>query len=330
MPRHSQSNFDWGDMSPQQLSSLVGVAALALGLVALASALWSAAYVVDAHEQAVVLRFGKYHSTQPPGLRFKLPAADQRVLVDMSERSLRLPWGVIDGAGTGAEILGGRNDEQALILTGDLYAAVVEWNVFWRVVEPEKYIFSFSEDQFQRALIAVARSTMHRIVGDYSADEALTGKREEIALAALDEMKQALQDFDTGVEITDLQLQRVTPPDVVKPSFDQVNASIQEKGQLIYEATRERNSLLPLAHANSDKVVREAEGYASRRLAEAEGEISALLAKYESYKLAPEITRQRMYLETMERVFANGGRKVILDEQLKGLLPMLNLNSSGN
>lgn len=330
MPRHPHSNFDWGDLSPQQLSSLIGTATLAIGFLVVAYIVWSAAYVVDAHEQAVVLRFGKYHTTQPPGLRFKIPGVDQRVLVDMSERSLRLPWGYADGGAIGTEVRGGRSDDQALILTGDLYAAVVEWNVFWRVIEPEKYIFSFSEEQLQQALVAVARSTMHRIVGDYSADEALTGKREEIALSALAEMKQALEDFHAGIEITDLQLQRVTPPDVVKPSFDQVNASIQEKGQLIYEATRERNSLLPLAHASSDKLVREAEGYSSRRLAEAEGEISALLAKYESYKLAPEITRQRMYLETMERVFANGGRKVILDDKLKGLLPMLNLNSSGN
>ena len=109
-----------------------------------------------------------------------------------------------------------------------------------------------------------------------------------------------------------------------------MNASIQQKGQLIYEATRERNSLLPLARANSDKLIREAEGYASRRLAEAEGEISALLAKYESYKLAPEVTRQRMYLETMERVFASGSRKLILDEKLPGLVPLMNLGNSSN
>lgn len=327
MAKDQFSNFDWGDRSPQQLAS---GAALVFGLLVVAYLMWSAAYVVDAHEQAVVLRFGKYYTTQPPGLRFKIPGIDQRVLVDMSERSMRLPSGSSEPNADWQYTENSRSDDQSLILTGDLYAAVVEWNVFWRVTEPEKYIFSFSEEHLQRALVAVATSTMHRIVGDYSADEALTGKREEIALAALAEMKLALQPFDAGVEISDLQLQRVTPPEVVKPSFDKVNASIQEKGQLIYEATRERNSLLPLAHASSDKLIREAEGYASRRLAEAEGEISALLAKYESYKLAPEITRQRMYLETMERVFANGGRKMILDEKLKGLVPLLNLETQSN
>lgn len=327
MAKDQFSNFEWNDKSPQQLAS---GAALVFGLLVVAYLVWSAAYVVDAHEQAVVLRFGKYHTTQPPGLRFKMPGIDQRVLVDMSERSMRLPSGSSEPNMDWQYSEENRSDDQALILTGDLYAAVVEWNVFWRVTEPEKYIFSFNEEHIERALMAVATSTMHRIVGDYSADEALTGKREEIALAALAEMKLALQPFDAGVEISDLQLQRVTPPELVKPSFDKVNASIQEKGQLIYEATRERNSLLPLAHASSDKLIREAEGYASRRLAEAEGEISALLAKYESYKLAPEITRQRMYLETMERVFANGGRKMILDEKLKSLVPLMNIGSQGN
>lgn len=327
MARESYSNFDLSDRSPQQFAS---AAAAIFGLLVIAYLVWSSVYKVDAHEQAVVLRFGEYHATQLPGLRFKLPGIDQRVLVDMSEKSMRLPWGHSERAGDWSQPEVSRVNHEALILTGDLYAAVVEWNVFWRVTQPEKYIFSFNEEHVQKALMAVARSTMHRIVGDYSADETLTGKREEIALAALSEMKKAMADFDAGIEITDLQLQRVTPPDLVKPSFDQVNASIQQKGQLIYEATRERNSMLPMARAESDKLVREAEGYADRRLAEAEGEITALLAKYASYKLAPDITRQRLYLETMERVFEKGGRKVILDDSLKGLLPMMQVGSQDN
>ncbi len=323
MAKNNFSNFEpLAGKSPMQLASM---AVLIFGVLVLAYLVFSAAYVVDAHQQAVVLRFGKYHSTQAPGLHFKIPAIDERVLVDMNEMSMRL------GGQDDTSQEWSSNDssrDPSLILTGDLYAAVVEWNVIWQVTEPEKYIFSFNEDHIRQALVAVARSSMHRIVGDYSADETLTGKREEIALAALDEMREALKTFDAGIEINTLQLQRVTPPEAVKPSFDQVNASIQLKGQLILEATRERNSLLPMARASSDKLVREAEGYADRRLAEAEGEIAALLAKYESYKLAPEVTRQRMYLETMERVFQSGGRKLILDDGLQGLLPLMQLGTS--
>lgn len=317
------SSYDpLANRSPQQLATM---AILTFGVLFLVYLAWSAAYMVDAHQQAVVLRFGKYHSTQSAGLHFKLPGIDERVLVDMSDRSMRLPWGYSERTGDSDSYGYEQNDDKALILTGDLYAAVVEWNVFWQVTEPEKYIFSFNEDHVRQALIAVARSTMHRIVGDYSADETLTEKREEIALQALSEMRVELAKFDSGIEIIDLQLQRVTPPDVVKPSFDAVNASIQKQEQLMNEANKEKKSLLPLAAAESDKLIRDAEGYADRRLSEAEGEIAALLAKYESYKLAPEITRQRMYLETMERVFESGGRMLILDEELKGLVPLMQL-----
>lgn len=321
MAKFPNRQLDLDDISPKQIASTAG---LIFGLIFVMYVLWSGFFTVKEYEQAVVLRFGKYNRTAGPGLGFKLPGVEERILIDTSEKSLRLPAGNSEpGFGTGYNA---ERESQQLILTGDLYAAVVEWNVIWRVSEPRKYVFSFNEDHIRRALVAVARSTMHRIVGDYSADEILTGKREEIAIAALKEMKKAVELFDAGIDITDLQLQRVTPPDVVKPSFDAVNASIQQRDQSVNEARRERNSLIPMALASSDKLIRESEGYAARRRAEAEGEITALLAKYESYRLAPDITRQRMYLETMEKVFSSGGKKIILDGNLKSMLPMLDLN----
>ena len=324
MAKSDLQKLDLNDFSPAHVATAF---LLIAGLFLVVFVAWSGFFTVKEYEQAVVLRFGEYNRTVGPGLQFKFPGAEERILVDVSEKSMRLPMG---NAEVNTSALGFNYDSedknQSLILTGDLYAAIVEWNVFWRVSEPKKFIFSFNEDHVQRAMIAVSRSTMHRIVGDYSADEILTGKREEIALAALKEMKKAIEPFDAGIDITDLQLQRVTPPDVVKPSFDLVNASIQQRDQLVNEARRERNQLIPLARAQSDKLIREAEGYGARRLAEAEGEITALLAKYESYRLAPEVTRQRMYLETMEKIFSADGKKIILDESLKGMLPVLDLN----
>ena len=324
MAKTDYRNLDVNDFSPKQFAVLFVAFTVCFFIIYI---VWNGFFTVKEYEQSVVMRFGKYNRTVGSGLQFKFPGIEERVLVDVSEKSMRLPGGNVE-ATPGSLTYEADNAEQtqALILTGDLYAAVVEWNVFWRVAEPEKFVFSFNEDHVRRALVAVARSTMHRIVGDYSADEILTGKREEIAISALKEMKKAIEPFDSGIEITDLQLQRITPPDVVKPSFDLVNASIQQRDQLVNEARRERNSLIPLARADSDKLVREAEGYGSRRLAEAQGEVSALLAKYESYRLAPEITRQRMYLETMEKVFSSDGKKIILDDNLKGMLPLMDLN----
>ncbi len=310
---------------PLQISdwrAFAGFMATILAVVAIAYALMSGVYSVAAHEQAVVLRFGKYLRSDPPGLHFKFPWIDQRYIIDQGEHSLRLPHNQPDA------YVGSNEQEAKLILTGDLYAAVVEWNVFWRIDEPKDFLFNFGGDdeKIKRVIVAVSRSVMHRVVGDYSADEVLTGKREEITLASRRELSARLDELGCGVAITDLQMQRVIPPNSVRPAFDEVNASVQQRDQLINEAHRERNQLIPTAEAQRDKLIREAEGYASRRLSEAQGEISALLAKYESYQQSPEATRQRLYIETMERVLQNSGSKIILDGGVNQPLPILNLD----
>lgn len=306
----------------QVLTGLAAVVALST-ILYLA---WSGFYTVREYEKAVVLRWGKYYTTAEPGLHFKLPWIDERILVDCSERTLRLPWGTAELVQRGAPLTVERDSpEEMLILTGDLYAAVVEWNVIWRVSEPRDFALRLNDDDADNIINAVARSTMHRIIGDYAADEILTGKREEIALAALAELKANLESLKSGIMIVDLQMQRAIPPDRVKPAFDEVNASIQQRDKLVNEARRERNQMLPLALASQDKSIREAEGYASRRKAEAEGEIAALLAKYAAYQKAPELTRRRLYLETMERVLGNSGPKVILDGSMPSPLPLLPL-----
>ena len=314
------------ELSPQQL---LGVAVSGLALFLVVYVLFTGVYSVAAHEQAVYLRFGKYVNTYGPGLHFKAPWIDQRFIVDRGERSLRLPHSQLDRPGYSQNSNPGMDEqEDKLILTGDLYAAVVEWNVFWRVTDAKDYLFNFNGDEgeIEKTIVAVSRSVMHRAVGDYSAEELLTGKREEITAIALKELSERLTEFGSGVTITDLQMQRVTPPDRVKPAFDEVNASIQQRDQSVNEAYRERNQLIPTAEAQRDRLVREAEGYSSRKLAEVQGEISALLAKYESYKLSPDMTRKRMYIEMMEKVITQSGPKIILDADTSSPIPLLNLN----
>lgn len=304
-----------------------------LGLVVLAGllvvyALATGVFKVNEYEQAVVLRFGKITQTVGPGLHLKMPWIDQAITVDTSERSLRLPWGSNEIESAGQQMTVDRSrQEESLILTGDLYAAVVEWNVIWRIADPAAYVLSFDDiETLERTVVAVTRSTMHRAVGDYSAEEVLTTQREAIKTTAAEDLRQQLASLNSGVEITDLQMQRVIPPQKVRESFDNVNASIQQRDQSVNEAIRERNMLVPTAEARKDQLIREAEGYASRLRSETEGEIAALRAKYESYRHAPEVTRQRMYLETMEKVLTNSGPKTILDSDIGGLLPLLNLD----
>ena len=170
---------------------------------------------------------------------------------------------------------------------------------------------------------------MNRLVGDYSFDEVIGPKRSDIANEARGDTQRILDAYKCGITITALQMQRVIPPDRVKPAFDKVNASIQEKQKLENEAESERNKLLPEAKASRDKLIREAEGYASRRRAEAQGEIEALLAKYHAYQRAPEVTRQRLYIEAMQDLLTSVKDKTIIDADLKQFLPLLNLDSKG-
>lgn len=326
-------DFPWEKVLP----AVPLVLLLLLGL----SLAWKGFYTVAPHEQAVVLRFGKHHATIGPGLHFMIPLVDEAVSVSVEERRIRLPFGESSeepGAMLRREASG---QDEALMLTGDLSAAVVEWTVQWQVVDPAKFLFRIDNNPIARGssdsinhidatIQAVAQSVMHRLVGDYSIDEMLTEKRDEVRLAAEKSGQQLLDKYDCGIQITGLQMQRVTPPARVKPSFDAVNTSLQNKEKLVNEAKTERNKLMPQARASKDKLIQEAKGYSDRRRLEAQGEISALLAKYEAYRQAPEVTRRRLYIEAMEEVLAGSGSKTILDSGLPGLLPMLQVGSEGN
>lgn len=323
MPRDNQFEVE---LNGTQL--LRWIPGLVLGLV-IVYVLFQGFYTLEPHEQAVVLRFGQYHDTRGPGgLHFKVPLMDQAVVVDTSEQSVRLPFGIGIGDDVNPNNIRQARQDEVLLLTGDLYAGVVEWNVDWRIVEPKDFLFSIAEQDINDTIVAVSRSVMNRVVGDYSADEILTSKREEVRLEAAKEMQEVLDSYQLGVSVIALNMQRVKPPARVLPAFEEVNASIQQKERLINEANQERNKLIPQAEATSDRLVREAEGYAARRRAEAEGEIAALKAKYQAYKEAPDITRQRLYLEAMEEILANVGNKTVLDADMQGLLPLLNLDES--
>ncbi len=303
-------------------------------IVGLILALWllsDISYTVKPYEQAVVLRFGKYHATTMPGLHFKVPLVDQVMKISVEEHGLRLPYGS-PRADEPAEPQR-HPEEETLMLTGDLNTASVEWTVQWKVTEPSEFLFRFpmeDNDQFAEDLLTtVARTVMNRLVGDYSFDEVIGAKRSDIASDARQDVQRILNAYACGITVTALQMQRVIPPERVKPAFDKVNASIQEKQKLENDAESSRNKLIPAARANRDKLIREAEGYASSRRAEATGEIEALLAKYHAYQRAPEITRQRLYLEAMQDVLQSVKNKTIIDADLKNLLPLLNLDQKG-
>jgi membrane protease subunit HflK len=304
-----------------------------VGAVLLLWLLSDLTYTVRPYEQAVVLRLGKYHANTAPGLHFKVPLVDQVMKVSVEEHGLRLPYGQVSRAEDpiNASL---RPEDETLMLTGDLNTASVEWTVQWKVTEPSQFLFRFPLEEHDNLfaedlLTTVARTVMNRLVGDYSFDEVIASKRSDIASDARRDVQRILDGYECGITVTALQMQRVIPPDRVKPAFDKVNASIQQKQKLENDAEASRNKLIPEARANRDKLIRDAEGYAARRRAEANGEIEALLAKYHAYQRAPEITRQRLYLEAMEETLSGAKDKIIIDSDLKNLFPLLNLDSKG-
>ncbi|MBI3465266.1 MAG: FtsH protease activity modulator HflK [Planctomycetes bacterium] len=332
-----------GRFDPDEIpwEKIVRVAPFLLLLVLIVPLAWKGFYTVAPHEQAVVLRFGKHHATTGPGLHFKIPLVDVAVPVIVQEHRLRLPFAE---SGEEPRVTRGRDaagQEEPLMLTGDLSAAVVEWTVQWQVTDPAKFLFRIDNNPIARGptasashidatIQAVAQSVMHRLVGDYSIDEMLTEKRDEVRLAAEKAGQGLLDKYDCGIQITGLQMQRVTPPARVKPSFDAVNTSLQNKEKLVNESKTERNKLIPQARASKDKLIQQARGYADRRRLEAQGEIAALLAKYEAYHQAPDVTRRRLYIEAMEEVLAESDSKTILESDLPSLLPMLDVGSKDN
>lgn len=292
-----------------------------LGLLA-AYVLSQGLYTVKPHEKAVVLRFGRYIGTVDPGLQFCIPLVDQVLKVSVEERSLRLPFGVSHSRPTSSP------EDLTLMLTADLNAASVEWTVQWRVGQPDLYLFRFAHEEderyVERVITTVAQTVMNRLVGDYSIDEVLTEKRGEISELARQSTQEILDRYHCGVLIRDLQMQRVSPPERVRPSFDEVNASIQNRDKSESEANKERNKLLPAALAERDKMIRAAQGYADRRRAEAAGEISGLLARYDAYQRSPQYTKQRLYLESMQKIFTGVDSKVLVDAPMsRQMLPLL-------
>ncbi len=321
---HSRSSRKGGPQDVPWDLILIIVPIVLVVLVAL-YLVWASVYTVQPHEKAVVLRFGRYHATVDPGLRFCIPLADEVIKVSVEERSLRLPP---EGDLTPyAREMGG----ESLMLTGDLDAVLVEWTVQWQVTDPYRFSVKFyregEPDYPERVLVTVAKNVMNRLVGDYSIDEVLTERRGEIGEEARQATQAILDGYECGIGIRDLQMQRTTPPAKVQPAYEQVNASEQRRAQLKNEADKERNRLLPEAEAEKDQMINEALGYAKRRWSEADGEIKALLARYRAYEKAPDVTRQRLYIEAMEDVLGQVESKIILDADLPDkVLPLLPLD----
>ena len=313
------------DLSKIQLPN-ISPRMIVLGLVAIVGLLvvFDSFYQVQPEEVGMIRRFGKYLAppTQP-GLRFKLPFIDVVDKVPV-QRQLKLEFG-FRTLEAGVRTLYSQQDfdGESLMLTGDLNVAVVEWIVQYRVGDPELYLFRVRNvtETFRDMTEAVVRA----VVGDRTVTEVLTVGRQEIEVIVKERLQAMANQYETGIIIDQVVLQDVNPPDPVKPSWDQVNQAQQQRDRLINEALGEVNRVIPRAVGEAQQTILQAEGYAVDRVNRAEGDATRFKALHAAYSRAPNVTRRRMYLETMAKVLPKMGTKLFIDKDAQGVLPILSL-----
>jgi membrane protease subunit HflK len=307
-------------------SRRVGLIALIVLGVAL---LLSSYYQVEPDEIGVVMRFGRYVDATPPGPHLKYPFGIDRVRKVPVQRQLKQEFGFRTAqAGVRSEFRRDTDTEaESLMLTGDLNVANVEWIVQYKVADPKKYLFRVRD--VEETFRLMSEAVMREIVGNHSVTELLTVGREEIAGRAKEMLADLCRRYDTGIDVQQLVLQDVDPPEPVRPSFNEVNEAIQERERLINEAWAEYNQEIPKARGSAEQTLQAAEGYAVERVNRARGEAERFLALHTEYRKAPDVTRARLYLETMGAVLPQAGRRVIVDDKVRSVLPLLNLGKEG-
>jgi modulator of FtsH protease HflK len=298
---------------------------LFLGLALLLTGL-TTYYQVEPEEVGMITRFGRYVRTTPPGPHFKLPLGIERVTKVPVERQLKEEFGfhTLQSA-AGRSEYGRTEDEErvSVMLTGDLNVAVVEWIVQYKIRDP--YDFAFRVRNVSSTFRDMSEAAMRQVIGDHSVTEVLTIGREAIQIKARQKLQEMCDHYQTGIQVLQLVLQNVDPPELVRPSFNEVNQAIQERERVINEAWAEYSRVIPEAKGKAEQVIQGAEGYATERVNHARGNTERFLALQSEHAKAPLVTRTRLYLETMGSVLPQAGKRVVLDKDLKGLMPLLPL-----
>jgi len=305
-----------------------------LGAIVLVALIWGAMssfYTVQPEERAVVKRFGAVVGITDPGLHWKFPFGIDQVQFVATERVLKQEFGFR----TQATQAGGRStyspqqfEDESLMLTGDLNMIDVEWVVQYRIADPIQFLYQMREPT--RTLRDIAESVMRRIVGNMLGSEVLTVGRVEIQRQAREEIQQILDGYNVGIRINTVEMQDVVPPPAVQPAFNEVNEARQERERMINEAQKRVNQEIPNAEGAALRTVAEAEGYATERVNRALGESVRFSAVLEEYRRAPEVTRSRLYLETLNEVLPRIGQILVVQDDQVGPLPLLDVNRTGN
>lgn len=292
-------------------------------ILVLIFAVWSSVYRVELEEEGVLLTLGEYTGLVQSGIHLKWPAPIQTVIKIPTKRELEMEFGQRGQSESKRRVNRSEIEEESLMLTGDLNVAVVPWKTQYRIAEPDKFLFKVKDPigTFRDMNEAV----MREVIGDRSVNEVLTTGRQEIATKMEEKLQKMCDQYENGIKINRILLQKVLPPKQVQNAFNEVNTAEQEKEKMINQALGDYNRIIPRARGEAEQTVQQAEGYAMDRVNRAKGDASLYIDLLKAYKKSPEVTKNRIYLETMAEVYPNLKQKIILDKDLEGIIPLLPL-----
>ena len=304
---------------------LVLLVTLAALLVAALLLILTGYYQIEPEEVGVVQRFGRYVRTTDPGPHFKIPFGVESVTKVPVQTQLKEEFGFrTEKPGVRTEYSKDKFDEEALMLTCDLNITDFEWVVQYRIVKPYNYLFKVRD--VQATFRAMTEAVVREAVGDRTVNEVLTVGRQEVASQVEHKLQALCDQYETGLKVEQVVLQNVNPPAKVKPAFNAVNQAQQEREERINTAQREYNQVIPRARGEAEQTIEQAQGYALDRVNRAKGDAARFVALYDEYHKAPEVTRKRLYLETLGKVLPKAGKKIVVDDSVKGVLPLLDLD----
>jgi membrane protease subunit HflK len=304
-----------------------------LGLLILL-VLWAASglYRVLPDEQGVVLRFGKFITTTQPGLHYHFPAPFEKALTPKVTKVNRIDVGFRPASDSGRSSGVGNVPEESLMLTGDENIVDINYSVFWVIKDAGKYLFNIQSPI--ETVKATSETAMREVIAKSPIQSILTEGRSQIEVEVQEITQKILDEYGSGIQITQVQTQQADPPSQVIDAFRDVQAARADRERAKNEAEGYANDVIPRARGEAEKILQEAEAYKKQVVAAAEGEASRFLAIYNEYKNAKQVTQERMYLETMEKVLADIDKVIIDKNSGSGVVPYLALpelkKSGGN
>jgi len=310
-------------------SKMLGALRTVIILIVIALIAFSGIKVIPTTDNGVVTRFGKYTKTLSPGLNFVIPFVDQVYKVPVKTVQ-KEEFGFRTARSSERSEYQNAILRESSMLTGDLNIINVEWVIQYKIVDPKAWLFNVEEDQRNKTVRDISKSVVNSLVGDRAIMDIISLDRDSIAVLAQEKMNEKYKQIGIGISVSSVQLQNIVPPEEVQAAFEDVNIAIQDMNRLINEGKEAYNKEIPKAKGEAQKMIEEARGYASERINKANGDVARFNAVYSEYVKAPDITRRRLYLETLDAIFKNNENITLIDKNLKNFLPLKELNKGGN